>query len=100
MLTTFVIAPLVAPSHVTFNYAIKLTPGNYAARHLPVLLPSLCPRVVKHARPDTNYHTYHLIRLEVSIKCSITCSMFMFIFVLLGKNIGRQTATRIHEQKA
>ena len=24
----------------------------------------------------------------------------VFIFVLLGKNIGRQTATRIHEQKA
>jgi len=24
----------------------------------------------------------------------------LFIFVLLGKNIGRQTATRIHEQKA
>jgi len=23
----------------------------------------------------------------------------VFIFVLLGKNIGRQTATRIHEQK-
>jgi len=24
----------------------------------------------------------------------------MFIFILSGKNIGRQTATRIHEQKA
>jgi len=24
----------------------------------------------------------------------------LFIFVLLGKNIGRQTATRIHDQKA
>jgi len=24
----------------------------------------------------------------------------LFIFVLLGKNIGRQTATRIHEQRA
>jgi len=24
----------------------------------------------------------------------------VFIFVLLGKNIGRQTATRTHEQKA
>jgi len=24
----------------------------------------------------------------------------VFIFVLLEKNIGRQTATRIHEQKA
>jgi len=26
--------------------------------------------------------------------------LFMFIFILLEKNIGRQTATRIHEQKA
>ena len=24
----------------------------------------------------------------------------VYIFVLLGKNIGRQTATRVHEQKA
>jgi len=30
-------------------------------------------------------------------KLHLTC---VFIFVLLGKNIGRQTATRIHEQKA
>jgi len=26
--------------------------------------------------------------------------VIVFIFVLLGKNIGRQTATRKHEQKA
>src|SRR6218665_3392444 len=38
-----------------FNYAIKLTPGNYAARHLPVLLPSLGPGAIKHARLYANY---------------------------------------------
>src|SRR6218665_1299839 len=32
-----------------------------------------------------------------NILSSVVC---VFIFVLLGKNIGRQTATRIHEQKA
>jgi len=25
---------------------------------------------------------------------------YVFIFVLLGKNIGRQNATQVHEQKA
>ena len=35
-----------------------------------------------------------------SLPVSMSLYLSVFIFVLLGKNIGRQTATRIHEQKA
>jgi len=39
--------------------------------------------------------------MYVSIYGKHACIQYtLFIFVLLGKNIGRQTSTRIHEQKA
>ena len=41
---------------------------------------------------NTVLHTTQEVRRQAN--------KLMFIFVLLGKNIGVQTATRIHEQKA
>ena len=37
---------------------------------------------------------------EGNVKMGVVRGESVFIFVLLGKNIGRQTATRIHEQRA
>src|SRR6218665_1398116 len=49
---------------------------------------------------DFGKFTYFYMLYVFSVSPYFECTYCVFIFVLLGKNIGRQTATRIHDQKA
>ena len=50
--------------------------------------------------PNRNSLVVTAVVATVVVVTMVDATAVVFIFVLLGKNIGRQIATRIHEQEA
>src|SRR6218665_1339417 len=98
------VPPIIEKRPCIYHFFYHLSPNilfcspNIFDKSMPVDARGLLRCFECKTATKQNHHRCRLIVILPVVAAVI--NYYLYIFVLLGKSIGRQTATRIHEQNA